>query len=74
MLRRRRKPCAETVADIRALVVAALRQGSGDGDIKADADGDVALCFGNGIVFVRMLDDPACVRVLPPVLRWSQGI
>ena len=62
------KPCAETVVDIRALVVAALRQGSGDGDIKADADGDVALRSGSGLAFVRVLDDPACVRVYSPLL------
>ena len=64
----KKKSDAESVADIRALVLAAIRKGSGDADVKPGGDGDIQLRLGNGALYVRVLDDPPCVRVFSPVL------
>ena len=53
---------------IRGLVREALRNASGCSDLDFDEDGDLGLRFGSAIVFVRVLDEPPCVRVFSPVV------
>jgi hypothetical protein len=57
------------VQDLRALVLGAVREGSGNADLGFTRDGDVALRFGSAAVFVRVLDAPPCVRMFSPVLE-----
>ena len=63
------KPREDAVQDLRTLVLKAIREGSGNADLEFTPDGDVALRFGSAAVFVRVLDDPLCVRLFSPVLE-----
>ncbi|MBK9063928.1 MAG: YbjN domain-containing protein [Acidobacteria bacterium] len=63
------KPREDAVQDLRALVLEAVREGSGNPDLGFTRDGDVALRFGSAAVYVRVLDDPLCVRMFSPVLE-----
>jgi hypothetical protein len=47
----------------------AVREGSGNPELGLTPDGDVALRFGSAAVYVRVLDDPPCVRLFSPVLE-----
>ncbi|MBK9063930.1 MAG: YbjN domain-containing protein [Acidobacteria bacterium] len=63
------KPREDTVEGLRKLVLEAIREGSGNTDLGFTRDGDVALRFGSAAVYVRVLDDPPCVRMFSPVLE-----
>jgi hypothetical protein len=63
------KPREDAVQDVRALVLKAIREGSGNPDLGLTPDGDVALRFGSAAVYVRVLDVPPCVRMFSPVLE-----
>lgn len=63
------KPREDAVQDLRALVFKAIREGSGNADLEFTEDGDLPLRFGSAAVFVRVLDDPPCVRMFSPVLE-----
>jgi hypothetical protein len=63
------KPREDAVQDLRALVLKVVREGSGNADLGFTRDGDVALRFGSVALFVRVLDDPPCLRLFSPVLE-----
>ena len=63
------KPREDAVQDLRALVLKAVREGSGNADLEFDADGDLPLRFGSAAVFVRVLDDSLGVGIFSAVLE-----
>ncbi len=56
----KRSPGAESVAGVRALVLAAIRKGSGDEAVNPEADGDIALRFGNAVVLEPSTPRSSC--------------
>ena len=63
------KPREDAVQDLRALVLEALREASGNADLGFTPDGDVALRFGSAALYVRVLEELPCVRMFSPVLE-----
>lgn len=65
----RETPGANTIEELRDLVLKAVRKASGNADLEFTEDGDLPLRFGSAAVRVRVLDDPPCVRMFSPVLE-----
>jgi hypothetical protein len=63
------KPHEETVEELRTLVLKAIREGSGNPDLKCAENGDMGVRCGSAAVYVRVLDGPPCVRMFSPVLE-----
>jgi len=64
----RERPSADTVTGLRELALEAIRKGLGDAAVGCGEDGDLSLRCGSAAVFVRVLDNPLCVRVFSPIL------
>jgi hypothetical protein len=63
------KPREETIEELRKLVLAAVRDGSGNPGLACAENGDIGLRFGSAAVYVRVLEGPPCVRMFSPVLE-----
>jgi hypothetical protein len=61
-------PSPESVESIRARVLAAIREASGDASIALDKDLDVKVCFGSALLYVRVKAEPPYVCAFSPVL------
>jgi hypothetical protein len=64
---------AEDIAETRAALLSELRRATKDPGLSLDEDGDVKMRFGSAVVFVRVLENPALVRVYSPVLAGVTG-
>ena len=63
------RPREDAVQGLRALVLKAIREGSGNTDLELDKDGDIALRFGSAAVFVRVLGDSLGIGIFSAVLE-----
>jgi hypothetical protein len=53
---------------IRSLLVDLVRRVTGNNDLALDADGDIPIRYGSGIVLIRVFGNPPIVRVFSPIL------
>ena len=66
-------PREGTVDGVRKLVLEAIRNGSGNRDLKGAANGEMALRFGSAAVYVRVLEGPLFIRMFSPLLDGASG-
>ena len=64
-----RTPQTDDHGGLAAAVLAALKEETGISDIEYDDDGDIGLRRGSAVVFVRLIDEPPCVRIYSPLLQ-----
>ncbi len=53
---------------IRSLLLDLVRRTTGDDELTLDEDGDIAIRYGSGVVFIRVFGDPPLVRAFSPIL------
>jgi hypothetical protein len=55
--------------DLSRLLLATLKEATGIETLDYDKDGDIGIGYGSAVAFVRLHEDPPCVRFYSPILR-----
>jgi hypothetical protein len=64
-----RTPQTNDQEDLATAVLATLKEVTGISDLEYDNDGDIGLRKGSALVFVRLIDEPPCVRIYSLLVR-----